>query len=185
MVTLILLHPLENQTASTLTWYPTQSHYRDTKPTSPYTILIKLSAWLESDKYQLLSHWFDLTKVRTAELHIPRSLKTGEGRSTHSAILFGCGCGKPASDVLHEYTIRSYLVWPLKPRLDLWFGWLCRLVPFVGQSTRWIHVASSRAIHSRQTYSAAANIRNWDWVICTATYSVHCLNYFELILPTY
>ena len=35
-----------------MTWYPTQSHYLDTEPTSPYPILIMPSTWLESDKYQ-------------------------------------------------------------------------------------------------------------------------------------
>ena len=33
-----------NQATSTITWYPTQSHYPDTKPTSPCTVLIMPSA---------------------------------------------------------------------------------------------------------------------------------------------
>ena len=43
---------LGNQTASTMTWYPTQSHYLDTELTSPCHILLVLSTRLESDKYQ-------------------------------------------------------------------------------------------------------------------------------------
>ena len=59
---------------STMTWYPNQSHYHGTKPTSPCHILILLSAWLGiirthysqrlsriseqgNKKYQFLSHW--------------------------------------------------------------------------------------------------------------------------------
>ena len=43
---------LEHQAASTVTCYPTQSHYPDTEPTSPCPMLIIPSARLESDKYQ-------------------------------------------------------------------------------------------------------------------------------------
>ena len=50
---------LENQATSTMTWYPTQSHYSDTERTSPCPLLIMLSVWLGSDKYQYLSHWLD------------------------------------------------------------------------------------------------------------------------------
>ena len=44
-----------------MSWYPTHSHYSGTKPTSPCPILIMLSAWIGSDKYQFLSHldWLD------------------------------------------------------------------------------------------------------------------------------
>ena len=49
------------QAASTMTCYLMQSHYPDTEPTSPCPILIMPSTWLGSDKYQFVSHWFDLT----------------------------------------------------------------------------------------------------------------------------
>ena len=45
--------PLGNQAISTITRHPTQSHYPDTEPTSPCPILIMLSAWLGSDKYNI------------------------------------------------------------------------------------------------------------------------------------
>ena len=81
--------PLGNQ--ATMTWYSTQSHYPDTahEPTSPYTILIMLRAWLGSDKYQFESHRFDSIRVWTCEVLIPRSPKTGDGCFTHSATLSG------------------------------------------------------------------------------------------------
>ena len=44
-----------------MTWYPTQSYYPDTEPTSPCPILIMSSACLGSDKYKLLRHSFDST----------------------------------------------------------------------------------------------------------------------------
>ena len=37
-----------------MAWYPTQSYYPATEPTSPFPILIMLSAWQGSDKYQSL-----------------------------------------------------------------------------------------------------------------------------------
>ena len=42
-------------------WYPTQSHYPDTGPTSPFPILITMSTWQGSDKYQFdkLMIWLD------------------------------------------------------------------------------------------------------------------------------
>ena len=42
------------QVVGTMTCYPTQSHYPDTEPTCafPIPILIMLSTWLGSDKYQ-------------------------------------------------------------------------------------------------------------------------------------
>ena len=51
---------LGNQATSIMTWYPTQSHYPVTESTS-FPILIMPSACLGSDKYNFLSHWFDLT----------------------------------------------------------------------------------------------------------------------------
>ena len=40
-------------------WYPTQSHYPVTEPTSPCLTLIMLSAWLGSDTHTFLSNLFD------------------------------------------------------------------------------------------------------------------------------
>ena len=45
--------PLGNQVASSMTRYPSQSHYPDTEPTSPCPMLRMLNNWLGSDKYQL------------------------------------------------------------------------------------------------------------------------------------
>ena len=70
-------------------WYPTQSHYLDTEPTSPCPILIISSAWLGSNKYKFICHSIDLTSVQTHEVWIPQSPKTGDGHSTHSAIPAG------------------------------------------------------------------------------------------------
>ena len=55
---------------STMTWYPTQS-YPDIKLTSPGLISIMSSAWLGSEKYQSLSHWFDSPRVRTCVSESP------------------------------------------------------------------------------------------------------------------
>ena len=63
----------------------TQSYYPDTEPTSPCPILIMLSVRLGGYKYQLLSHWSDMTRFRTHEALIPRSSKTGDGYSTNLA----------------------------------------------------------------------------------------------------
>ena len=70
--------PLGEQAVSTMTWYPTQSYYPDTEPTSPCFILIMPSAWLWSDKYNTFSHWFDFTMVQTHEVRNPHSRKTGD-----------------------------------------------------------------------------------------------------------
>ena len=75
---------LGDQTASTMTRYPTQSHYPDTEPTSPCLTLIMLSACLGSNKYQFLSHWFYSAKVQTHEDRISRFPKMGDECSTHS-----------------------------------------------------------------------------------------------------
>ena len=69
--------PLGEQATSTMTWYPTQSHYPNTKPTNPCHILIMSITWLGSDNYHLLSHWSDSTRVRTHEVQITRSPKMG------------------------------------------------------------------------------------------------------------
>ena len=46
--------------------HSTQSHYPDNEPTSPCIILMVPSTWLGSNKYQFLSHWFDLTSIHAA-----------------------------------------------------------------------------------------------------------------------
>ena len=53
--------PLGHQATSTMIWYPTQSHYRDTEPISPFPILVMPSTCLGSDKYQFYKSlvWFD------------------------------------------------------------------------------------------------------------------------------
>ena len=57
-------------TTLTITWLrvhatgPTQSHYPDTEPTCPCSILIMLSFWLGCDMYTFLSHWFHSTRFR-------------------------------------------------------------------------------------------------------------------------
>ena len=103
---------LGDQAISTMTGYSTQSHYPVIETTSPCPILIMLSAWLGfvclllfyvlatskvisgrawlgSNPYQVLSHWFDLTRVHTYDVRIPQSPKTGAGCSTHSTIPSG------------------------------------------------------------------------------------------------
>ena len=81
--------PLRYLASSIMTPYPTQSHNPDHEPTSPCAIVIMPSAWLGSDKYTFLSHWFPSTRVRTHEFKIDRSPKMGDGRSTHSVIPSG------------------------------------------------------------------------------------------------
>ena len=49
-----------------MAWYATQSYYSDTEPPSPCSILKISIAWLGSNKYQIVSHWFDPTTVWTA-----------------------------------------------------------------------------------------------------------------------
>ena len=49
-----------------------------------------LIAWLGSDKYQLLSYLFDLTRdFQIHSLSLSLSLKMGDGHSTHSVIRSG------------------------------------------------------------------------------------------------
>ena len=83
--------PLGNQAISTMNWYPTHSLYPDTDPTSPCLILIMLSAWLGSDKYQFSSHWFNSAKFQSHDVRISWFLKMGDRCSTHLAILSGLG----------------------------------------------------------------------------------------------
>ena len=66
--------PLWDQQIITMTWYPIQSHYSDTEPTSLCPILLKLSARLGSEKYQchnslvLLSWDLSLAKLCSTAL---------------------------------------------------------------------------------------------------------------------
>ena len=46
--------PLGDQATGTMTQYPTQSHYPDNVLSSPYPIILMLSARLGSDKYQVI-----------------------------------------------------------------------------------------------------------------------------------
>ena len=55
--------PLEDQAISTMTWYPTQSHDPDIKPTSLCLIPIMPSTWPRSSMHTFLNHWLDSTKV--------------------------------------------------------------------------------------------------------------------------
>ena len=84
----IALTLLGHQATSTMIRYPTQSHYPDTERSSLCHILLMLSTWLpEAKSIIFLSHWFDSTRLR-----IPRSMKTWDGCSTHSAIPSGLYC---------------------------------------------------------------------------------------------
>ena len=76
---------MEDQAASTMTLYLTQSHYPEWTSSCP--ILIMSSDWLGSDNYQFVCHWFDLTRVPTCKVRFPHSPKIRDGRSAHSAIL--------------------------------------------------------------------------------------------------
>ena len=69
--------PLGNQTFSTMPWYPTQWHYPDAGPANPCPIVIMLSIWLGSDKFQFykslvwLDHRVEPTISRTWDLTLP------------------------------------------------------------------------------------------------------------------
>ena len=76
--------PLGDQAISTMAWYPTQSHYPDTEPTSLFPNLIMPSIGLWSHKYQFLSHWFDSTRVPNHEVRIHQFPKMGDRYPTHS-----------------------------------------------------------------------------------------------------
>ena len=58
---IVLVH---GKTRSSTPW-PHLSHHPDPERISPCPILIMLSTWLGSDKYTILSHLFDLTRVWT------------------------------------------------------------------------------------------------------------------------
>ena len=89
---------LEHQAASTMTCYPTQSHYNDTEPTSPCPILIMPSTRLGSNKYQFQSYSFDSSSVRKCrvqieihDLQIPPSPRREVGALTHLSSPTGYG----------------------------------------------------------------------------------------------
>ena len=57
--------PLTDQTASTMTWYRTQSHYPNSNLTGLWPIIIMPITWIRSDTFLFLSNLFDSTRVRT------------------------------------------------------------------------------------------------------------------------
>ena len=83
----------------------------DTELTSPCSILIMINIRLRSDKYQVVSHWFDSTRIWTHEVRI---LISQNGDPTHSAIPSGLvrleptgwnpGCVKPITQKLELVT---------------------------------------------------------------------------------
>ena len=50
-------------TTNTMTQHPTPSHYPVTHPPNYCPILIMLSVWVGSNKFQFLNHWFHLTTI--------------------------------------------------------------------------------------------------------------------------
>ena len=58
---------LGDQTASTMSWYPIESLYPDT---SHCPIIIMQRAWLGSNNYQFLSHWFYSTRGWAREFEL-------------------------------------------------------------------------------------------------------------------
>ena len=61
--------PLGNQTASTMTRYPIQSHYPDTWQTSLFPILLMLSTWLGGS----YKHQFEVFDLNHLETEFPNS----------------------------------------------------------------------------------------------------------------
>ena len=84
-----------------------QSHYPNKKPTSPFPILIMLSAWLGSDKYKSLCPWFDLTRVQTHEFETHELLK---GRWTLNSIEHST----PSDILFNIYIYNVYIMWRIK-----------------------------------------------------------------------
>ena len=63
----------------------TQSYYPDTEPTSCCPILMRPNACPGSDRYEFIwGHWIDSIRIRTSEVRIPQSSKTGDTCSTNS-----------------------------------------------------------------------------------------------------
>ena len=78
---------LGNQVASTMTQFPTQSHYPDTEPTSPCPILIMSSTRLGSDKYQFKSLvWLDQVSNPQASDSNPWSLDSPISQNRRRAL---------------------------------------------------------------------------------------------------
>ena len=69
---------LENQVTSAMTWYTTQSHYL-TNQSWPYLNNAERMTWKRQVSILKLLVWLD-------EVQIPWSPKTGDGRSTRSAM---------------------------------------------------------------------------------------------------
>ena len=89
--------PVGDQVTSTMSTYPTPSHYPDTELTSPFPSLIMPSTRLASTEYQLLSYWFDSTRnwfpiLQPARLELHRF--------GHRAELGGSGRRVVASNVI-------------------------------------------------------------------------------------
>ena len=78
--------PLGSQAISTMTWYPTQSHYPDTEPNSPCSILIMPNTWLGSDKYEFDKSliWFETMIFRMRDQSSTDSA-TAPGQREHVA----------------------------------------------------------------------------------------------------
>ena len=87
--------PLGDQAKGIMTWYPSQSHYPDPEQTSSFPILVMLSAWLGSDKYTFLSHWFYLRLTWVCRSESPNFAK----RETE-AQLIGPSCLVPPVEEL-------------------------------------------------------------------------------------
>ena len=92
-----------------MTWYPTQSHYPDTRPASPCPILIMPSTWLGSDKYQFdkllvwLDHGFEPTiscmiQVFMACLSRTKNVRLGKQLLVSYIRLNAANCGLPWQD---------------------------------------------------------------------------------------
>ena len=96
-------------------------HYPNTEPTSPYPILIKLSAWLRIHTYKFLNHWFDLTRVWTHGFESHELPNMGDGRSTHLAILsVGNECSNSFSHPI--WTSIHYLIYNIFGTLNNYVG---------------------------------------------------------------
>ena len=94
-------------------------HYPDIASTSPCPIIIITSTWLGSGKYKLKSHLFDLARVRTCNVWIPRSSKMWGGCSSHSAISSGhywIKLNAPSGGLAGHYYCQSRPEWSTVPQ---------------------------------------------------------------------
>ena len=96
------------ETSLSVPWYFTESHYPNIEPTSPCPILVMPSNWLESDKYQCLSHWFDSTSVWTSEFPDLPKLEMGALLIRPSCLVDGLISGTQA----FNSEGRSFRTWP-------------------------------------------------------------------------